>query len=398
MSVAPRFELVRDHILTLHAAALDAAHAGRAVRRHLFRSGSNLVAGGSAIPLPPSGRVLAIAFGKASLEMARAALEVFPDPHGLIVAHPLGMSPGEGWPAVTRRFAAGHPFPDLVSLAAGDAVLGLLADTKPEDIVLLLISGGGSALLESLRPGVELAEVVAATRALMAAGADIKELNRLRARFSRLKAGGLLRLAAPARVVALLLSDVPGDDPAVLASGTTIAGDAAPALNVLVGSNADAVRAAVQAARELGFEASAAGFWLEGEAREVGARLGTEARASRGRRPSCLVYGGESTVTLKGAGRGGRTLELALGAALAIDGCPGVCVAGLATDGDDGSSGAAGAWVTGETARRARGAGLSIESALCASDSYPLLQALDALLVTGHTGTNVADLVIVLAY
>ena len=435
----PQWNRAREHLAALHAAALEAAAPEPAVRRQLAFADGVLTLG--TLPLRPAAgaRVILIAFGKASAGMARGALAVLGGrvDRGLIV-HPQGLDPGTGWPAGIRTVAAAHPLPDQGSLAAGDAAIAMLADTREDDLVLVLISGGGSALFESLQPGISLDDLQGITRALQRSGADIVELNTVRRAMSRLKGGGLARLAAPAQVVALMLSDVMGDRPEAIASGPTTPSPTGPAdalrileargiaashpaacdalrraappagmppvaHHVIAGSNRIAAEAAAAAAERLGFRALVMTQYLQGEAREAGRVVGGIARTVReaghpAAPPLCLVFGGETTVTVRGSGRGGRSHEVALGAAIALDGTARVAVLAFGTDGLDGASDAAGARATGETLQRAAAAGLSAAAALDRNDTDPFFRALGDQVVTGPTGTNVNDLAIALIY
>ncbi|HWQ15006.1 MAG TPA: DUF4147 domain-containing protein, partial [Roseiflexaceae bacterium] len=342
---------------------------------------------------------------------------------------------------------AGHPVPDERSVAAGRAVAALLAGATERDLVLVLISGGGSALLTLPVPGVALDDMQALTRALLASGASINEINALRKHLDRVKGGGLARMAHPATLAALALSDVVGSPLDVIASGPTVAdtstfadawgvleryglADSAPGpildhlrrglagaapetpkpgdpalegvQNVVVGSNAQAAAAALEAARAEGFHPLLLTTYLQGEAREIGRALAAVAReiAASGNplpRPACLVAGGETTVTLRGAGRGGRNQELALAAAADLAGLEGVALVALATDGDDGPTDAAGAVATGETLARAQALGLDLANHLARNDAYPFFAALDDLLRPGPTHTNVNDLMFLFA-
>ncbi len=435
----PDWDRVREHGRTLQRAALEAAAPEPAVRRLLRFDHGTLHAGPHALPLEDDARVRIVAFGKASAGMARGALAALGGraDRGIVV-HPHGLDPGDGWPAGFRTLAAGHPIPDEGSLTAGAAAIETLAGASAGDVALVLISGGGSALLESLREGVSLADLQSITRALQHAGADIVELNTVRRALSRVKGGGLARRARPATVVALLLSDVMGDRPEAIASGPTTPSPTGPAealaileargiapahrplcaalraadadpppaarvWNVIAGSNRIAAEAAATAARGLGFAALVVTEYLQGEARDAGRVIGGIARTVREAAlpappPLCLVFGGETTVTVHGAGRGGRNHELALGAALAMDGAARIAVFAFGTDGIDGASDAAGAWASGATLARARDQGLSAAAALEANDTDAFFRALGDQLVTGATGTNVNDLAIALIY
>ena len=442
MTSAPEWHRLRDDLTAFHGAALAAADPVAAVRGALQIDGERLLAGRRVVELDPSSRVWLVALGKASCGMARAAIEILGSRISTgVVAHPHGIDPERDWPPGVLRFAAGHPLPDDESLRAGEAALEMLRHAGRGDVVVVLGSGGGSALFESLRPGVALADLRGVTEALQHAGADIMELNIVRRALSRIKGGGLARAASPARVVTLLLSDVIGDAIETIASGPTVDTPTGPreALDVLArhgltegfptvtavlrqavltgaGPSSAAERIAQVVAsnriagRALCAEAEARGFRtllltdrLQGEARDAGRLIGGIARGlSEGQlpfpAPACVVLGGETTVTVRGNGRGGRNLELALGAALALDGCRHAAVFSFATDGVDGSSRAAGAIARGDTLARAQRLGLSAHRALADNDSEPIFSALADLWITGPSGTNVNDLVLALAY
>lgn len=435
----PEWDGLRQDLAALHAAALAAADPGAAVERALRVEQGALHAGGARVALAAGGRIRLVAFGKAAPRMARAALaRLGGRVADGVVAHPHAAPAGGEWPAAVRAIGAGHPLPDEGSLAAGEAVAALLADGRSDDLVLVLVSGGGSALLEAPIEGVSLAELRDVTRGLQRAGADIVALNTVRRALSRIKGGGLARLARPARVVALLLSDVMGDRPEAIASGPTVPSPTGPAealevlrrhgladrfprvaarlasaappaaggpapLHTIVGSNRMAAEALAREAAARGFRAEILSTFLEGEAREVGRVVGGLARSVREQSvpfgpPACLVLGGETTVTVRGEGRGGRNQELALGAAHALAGLERAAVLAVATDGVDGSSDAAGAIATGDTLSRAAALGLSPDDALARSDSAAFFAALGDAWVTGPSGTNVNDLAIVLVY
>ena len=319
-----------------------------------------------------------------------------------------------------------------------------------DDLVLCLISGGGSALLTLPAEDIALEEVQTVTGLLLRAGATINELNAVRKHLSDVSGGQLARIASPARVLSLILSDVTGSPLDVIASGPTVpdpttfadalavlarygiiesvsggarvgrlragtAGDIAETpkpgdplfanvTNVLVASNVLAVEAAAARAREMGLNASIVSTYLEGEARVVGRVLAGIARevVEYGRpveRPACLLFGGETTVTVRGDGVGGRNTELALSAALALDGLgPSALIASLATDGGDGASPSAGGMVDGTTLDRGRAAGLDAQAFLDNNDSYTYLSSLGDDIMTGPTGTNVNDIMAVFVF
>jgi glycerate 2-kinase len=441
---APRWPELPADLAALHGAALAAADPAAAVRRALDSDSEGVVVGSERLPLATGSRLWLISAGKAALGMADAAIDrLGTRVRAGVLAHPPGSpDPREshaGWPAGVRRFVAGHPLPDEGSLAAGEAVRQLLSQAGAGDLVLVLLSGGASALLESPSNGLSLDELRGVTRWLQRAGADIVELNAVRCRLSQLKGGGLARRAAPARVVTLAISDVGGDRPDLIGSGPTVppatsvrearalldrtgAAEAFPKVAarlhafesdapvdpasghyLVIGSNRDAAEAVARCASARGFRAQVVAAPLEGEAREAGHRIGAllSAAAGEGDRlasPVCLVFGGETTVTVRGHGSGGRNQELALGAARAIAGQPRTAVFAFATDGVDGASSAAGAVVTGDTLARASALGLSIERALADNDSAPFFHALGDAWHSGPTGTNVNDLAVGLIY
>jgi hydroxypyruvate reductase len=381
-----------------------------------------------------------LAIGKAAASMARAAYQVVPVRAALVVAPQTDEAP---WPEpAPRLLAADHPIPGQRSVEAARVVQAFLERLTGDDVVLVLLSGGGSSLLALPAPGLTLHDLAATTRMVMAAGAGIHALNCVRRHLDDVKGGRLARLAAPATVHCLALSDVPGDDPAAIASGpftpdpTTFglaltvlrehallervpravrlhleAGQAGMAGETLkpgdrtfrhvhfeiIGSNRQAREAAAQEATRRGYRPTVSSGWLDGEARNVGERLGKALASDHVRQPQACVYGGETTVTVRGSGLGGRNQELALAAAAAIAGVGGVSLGTVGTDGIDGASPAAGAIVDGTTARRLRARGLDIARALAANDSYSALAAIGDALTTGPTGTNVMDLTVTVA-
>jgi hydroxypyruvate reductase len=387
--------------------------------------------------------VFIVGGGKAAVPMATAIADALADrlTAGSIVTK-YGHATGTQHSASSTQYPvpsiqileAGHPMPDENSVRGAQAVADLARQATERDLVICLLSGGGSALLTLPVPGLTLADLQALTDALLRSGATINELNSVRKHWSRVKGGRLTRLIAPATLVTLVLSDVVGDPLDVIASGPTVpdptavadaqavlerygvwTGRAVPfqetpkpgdpaferVQHVIVGSNRLAAVAAVEQARQLGFGALLLSTYVEGEAREVARVAAALAKGMRGHGdplspPACLVWGGETTVTMRGEGKGGRNQELALASALALDGWPGVLVMALATDGTDGPTDAAGAIATGETVARARALGLDPQAALDANDSYPFFDALGGLILTGPTGTNVNDLLLVL--
>ncbi|WP_370576815.1 glycerate kinase [Paracoccus sp. PAR01] len=397
--------------MALIQAGINAADPAEAVRRGMAEV--------LADPPEQGGRWQIIALGKAARAMAKAALQALPGGDALVVTNAGNDAALPG----ARVMRAGHPQPDAQGAAAADEVERLLQSMGPNERVLALISGGGSAMLPAPAEGMTLADKQAVNALLLASGADIAQVNLIRQGLSRLKGGGWLRLSA-APVVALILSDVPGDDLRVIASGPTVApvgtradavalakrlgiwdrmpeaarvalsrpDDPRPLLqarNILVGSNAISVAAMVTAG------ADAAALPLEGDVQDCAQAIWALARdLAPGQ---ALAFGGETTVRLVGDGMGGRNQELALRLALLAEGDPvpfDWAFASVGSDGRDGPGEAAGGLVGPDTVAKVRTAGVDPVAALSRNDSTPALLAGDALVVTGATGTNVADLAV----
>jgi hydroxypyruvate reductase len=392
----------------------------------------------------PAGRVRVVGAGKASGAMAAAAEATLGDiiADGLVVVK-------DGYRAPTHRITlveAGHPVPDARGEAAARRIRAIAEACGADDLLLVLVSGGGSALTPAPVPPITLADKQAMTRLLLAAGANINQLNAVRKHCSLLKGGQLARAAAPARVHALLLSDVIGDPLDVIASGPTAPDVStfaearailarfdllarAPAsivdrlergmrgevpetpkpddpifrhvTNTVIGNNALVVDASAARARALGYTPHVLTRSLEGEARTAAEELVALARQVRDGRgpvaaPACLIAGGETTVTVRGKGAGGRCQEFGLAAAVALEGQDGVVALAAGTDGTDGPTDAAGAVVDGGSARRARERGLDPRASLDANDSNRVLAASGDLVVTGPTNTNLLDLYLLL--
>ena len=428
MAASAEFAL-HQHLESIQIAALRAADAGAAVRRNLRLDRNVLRAGRRRLTLPPGCRVWIVALGKAAPAMAAAAAGVLTDRLTGGVVTTLG----ETGPIHPRLLSivTGHPLPNPGSLAAGEHARELLAGAGHDDLLLALVSGGGSAMFELLWEEASLDDLRAVNDLLIRSGAPVHEINTVRKSLSRVKAGGLARIAAPARTIGLVLSDVVGDSLAAVASGPTVLRAAKPGgaqrileayglwglappgiraalqsspsstpagprtpppVSILIGSNRDLVRAARKEALHRGLRARVVTGRMQGEARQVGAAVGR--RLLRAPGGACLLMGGETTVTVRGTGKGGRNQELALAAAIEMRGAPGVALLALASDGVDGPTDAAGALVDGATLARASEIGLDPRAALAANDSYPLLRACGALIHTGLTGTNVGDLVV----
>jgi hydroxypyruvate reductase len=418
------------------APATRAVNAERAFLEGLFRAAIAAAQPALCIPahLPPApaGRLLVIGAGKASAEMARAVERHWSGKlEGLVVTR-------YGYAVPCARIEiveAAHPVPDQAGLDAAGRMLALVAGLSAADTVLCLISGGGSALLPLPLPGITLGDKQALNRALLAAGASIGEMNCVRRHLSAIKGGRLAAACHPARVVTLLMSDVPGDDPRDIASGPTVADDSTcldalaivdrygialpphvrevlesgagesvkPGDPRLAGSTVHmvatpqmALEAAARKAEAAGVKAYILGDSIEGEAREVGKVMAAIAlqAARRGQpfeTPCVLLSGGETTVTLKGDGRGGRNVEFLLAAAIALRGEPGVHGLAGDTDGVDGVEEIAGAYFSPQTIERAFAAGLRPQASLDRNDGHGFFQGLGDSVVTGPTLTNVND-------
>ena len=386
------------------------------------------------LPAKPKGRCIVIGAGKSAAVMAAALEAAWPDVNlsGAVVTR-------YGHAVPTRRIEvieASHPVPDANSERGARRLLELVQGLSPDDLVLALISGGGSALLALPATGLTLADKQAVNRALLASGATITEMNAVRKHLSAIKGGRLAAAAAPAKVVTLAISDVPGDDPAVIASGPTVPdatsfadaralvarfrldlppqvvarlardddetpkpGSLPHAEFRMIATPAMALRQAAETARELGLTPLILGDALEGESRELGTVMAGIARSVRDHGlplpgPALLLSGGETTVTIGSgkAGRGGRNTEFLLGLAVALAGTPGIWAAAGDTDGIDGTEDAAGAIVTPDTLSRAVATGLAPRTVLAAHDSYSLFDAIGDLIRTGPTLTNVNDI------
>lgn len=432
----------REDLLAIFHAALAAVDPEEAVRRHVRRSGTHLTVGGQVLNLEAFERVIVLGAGKGTAPMAKALEEVLGDflTEGAIV-----VKTGHGLPLQkVRVFEAAHPVPDAQGVRATEELLRLAGQAGERDLVLVAVSGGGSALTPAPVAPLTLEHKQRTTKLLLGAGATIQEINAVRKHLSRFKGGGLARAAAPAQVVTLIVSDVIGDPLDVIASGPTapdsstyqdamdVIGryhlkDKIPAevlqvlceglkgrrpetpkpedpvfrrvSHVLVANNATAMTAAAQEAKRRGYHALVLTSRLEGEAREVAKVIAALAKevAVFGRPvplPACLLLGGETTVTLgPSPGKGGRNQELALAAALALDGWTQVTLLSAGTDGTDGPTDAAGAFADGTTVARSAHLGWKALDALDGHNAYPFFEALGDLVITGPTRTNVMDLI-----
>ena len=429
----------RQDALTIFRAALKAADPVLAVRRFLRREGHLLIAGAKRYPLRRFERIFVLGAGKASASMAGAVETILGAriTGGLIVTkydHGLALKR-------VQLVESAHPVPDEAGVK-GARRLGEIADQAgAQDLVIMLMSGGASALTPYPVPPITLAEKQETTKLLLACGANIHEINTVRKHLSGIKGGQLARRAAPATLITLMLSDVIGDPMDVIGSGPTVSdpstfaaavailgnyeltrrvptsvlarlqqggagqveetpkpGDRAfrRAQNLIVGSNRLAVDAAAAKARQLGYRPLVLSTFVEGETREIArmhAAIANEVLASSRpvRPPACLISGGETTVTIRGKGLGGRNQEFVLAAAIDLAGVKGVTVLSAGTDGTDGPTDAAGAIGDGATAERANARQLSPNAILAENDSYHFFDALGDLIRTGPTRTNVND-------
>lgn len=387
-------------------------------------------------------RIVVAGMGKAAMAMAGVVEEQLEGRlgRGVVVvpeSYPEGLPAHLSAPERIRVLTAAHPIPDISSARAARRMLDLASGCGRDDLLLVLVSGGGTSLCNDFAGGISLAHARRTYELLQLSGAEIHAMNAVRKHLSRIGGGQLARAAAPAEVVALVVSDVVGDDLSVIASGPTVPdpstfADAAEVLHdyglwnqvpesvrehleagargehpetakpdeeafahaqtVLLGSNRDALRSARAEAERRGYQVRLVQDDLTGEASEVGRSLAARLLEAGGERPLCLLWGGETTVTVRGAGRGGRNQELALAAALGLDGAErrALLLSG-GTDGIDGPTPAAGAWATPQTVNRGRRAGLDAQAHLEENDSHSFFEQLGTLLTTGPTHTNVCD-------
>ena len=418
----------------IREAALVAAEPGKTVHQVLRAEDSRVEVGDESFEAE---RVFALAVGKASGAMARAVAEILDE--ALVGGLGVTKAGQEEPPPPFETVVGGHPEPDEGSVRAAQKAEELLDGLESGDLLLVLVSGGASALLGDAAPGISLDDLKALNGALLKSGAEIGEINTVRKHISTLKGGGLIRRAAPARMVALLLSDVVGDEPSSIGSGLTAPdpttledvskildrysieapesvtdhlakghetpkpGDEAfeGLTNLIVGGGRLTATAAAEKARALGYEPLLLSTYLTGDARDVAglhAAIVTEILESGNplSAPCAIITGGEATVVVRGEGTGGPNQEFALSLAIELEGVEGWTALSLDTDGNDGSTDAAGGLVNGATAARIREGGVDPADALGENDSYRALDAGDALVLTGPTGTNVNDLRVVL--
>lgn len=433
-----------EKALQIYRHALRAVDAEEAVLNQLCMEGDSLLLRGAQYDLRRYRRVICVGAGKASAGMARALEYLLGD---RLEGGIINVKYGHGLPLRKIKLnEAGHPLPDENGVRGSMEIARILTDASEEDLVLCVLSGGASALLTLPAPGLTLEDKQAVTRILLGCGARIQEINAIRKHLSALKGGQLARLASPATLIALILSDVVGHRLDVVASGPTLpdgstfqeclkildkygiahkvpsrvrdrlergalgevpetlkAGDPAflKVQNLVIGSNATALNAAREKAEELGFNTFVLTSYITGEAREIAHLFPAIAMQILGtgspvKPPACLLAGGETTVTIRGQGKGGRCQEMALAAAIEMEGLKNALLLCGGTDGNDGPTDAAGAIIDGGTLETALKKGLDPLQYLQASDSYSFFKALGEQFITGPTNTNVMDIYILL--
>ncbi len=404
----------RALLRALFDAAVDAANPIRAVAANL--------------PFPPKGRTVVLGCGKAAIQMAAGVEQTWQGPlEGFVIAP-------HGYPSALARIGtvySSHPVPDEASLAAAEKALALAATLGPDDLLIALMSGGGSSLMSKPAPGIAMAEKLGLVRALLGCGANIAELNCVRKHVSGVKGGRLARAAGTARIHTLVLSDVPGDDPALVASGPTVPDPTSKrdALEILrryrldipssverwlalpdepravpaqgsdtrvIVSPRESFTAAAAVARKHGLNVLYLGDRIEGESRHVAkVHAGIALEIAQNDQPACkpcvMLSGGETSVTVRGTGRGGRNVEFALSLAIALAGEKSIHALAADTDGVDGMEQIAGALITPDTLDRARNLGLDPMAALGDNDGHGFFEALGDQVITGPTQTNVND-------
>lgn len=439
-------EKMRTDAVSIFEAGLQAVSPGTAVRRFLRRQGNHLRVQDEMLDLTDFQNVYVVGAGKATAAMAEAAESVLGNriSDGVVVVkydHVAALK-------YTSQVEAAHPVPDENGRKGAEKIMALLSRADENDLVICLISGGGSALTPLPAPGLSVADKQKTAQVLLACGASIHEINAIRKHMSGIKGGLLARAAHPARLLTLILSDVVGDDLDVIASGPGVPDsstfsdcmaiiekynlvDQLPASvtahirsgmsgdipetpkpgeavfnhtqNVIVGSNSDAIRTAGQAAKQFGYNTLTLSSMIEGETREVARVHGAIAKeilktGNPVPRPACVLSGGETTVTIRGTGKGGRNQEFALAAAIEIAPLENVVIFSAGTDGTDGPTDAAGAIADSSTVTRALERAMDPQAFLFNNDAYHFFKPLGDLVITGPTRTNVMDLRILLVY
>ena len=415
--------------LEIYANVLEEVRADRLVQRAVERAGDYLFVHGNHIDLSSFDRVWIAGAGKASVTMAHALGDILGPKlaGGLVIT-----KSGYGFPLPgIEVIESSHPIPDETSLLAGERMIQFGESLTEKDLVIFTLSGGASALMESLVPSVSLEDLRATTQALMANSSSISQLNYVRSKLSRIKGGKLSQVFFPATVIVLVLSDVIGNDLRIVGSGPFFTpsrtvlrsrftspivfpqglfskpvsdlrenqslnlGSAFPDVqHYVVGSISVAIHAATDAARAVGLGPLPYADPMLGEARTMAGKICRHA-SQRNLYHQCMIFGGETTVTLHGNGIGGRSQEMAVAAASAISKLPNTCFLAAGTDGSDGPTDAAGGIVDPDSMNRARSAGFRVPKTLKENDSYHFLEACDGLIKTGPTGSNVNDLVLV---
>ncbi len=434
-------------ILAIIDSAISAANPQKRIKEVIHLQKNRLTIEKQAYNLDLYENIYVIGAGKAACSMALAVEDVLGDriTSGIVVTK---------YGHKTKNLSkieiieAGHPIPDESGIKGAERIISLLKNIKRGDLIIILLSGGASSLLPAPNENISLSDKKIVTGLLLKSGASIDEINAVRKHISRLKGGQLASLIYPAEAVCLILSDVIGDRLDVIASGPTVPdgstfknvvdilkkysiwnntprpvinyllkglkGEIAetpkagnPAFkrisNIIIGNNKSAVAAAEKKAKELGYHTMVLSTFIEGEAREIGKVFGAIAKEIAEferplKRKACIIAGGETTVTVKGKGKGGRCQEFALSAALMINGIKEASVAGIGTDGTDGPTDAAGAIADGTTIERAHKMGMDVKAYIENNDSYSLFKKLGDLIITGPTNTNVNDLYITLVF
>ncbi len=429
------------------SASIAAVEPGKVVKKSLVRKDDIFLIGGKTLDLNAFDRIILIGIGKAAFPMSMAAADLLGVEltRGVILTKPGTDQLPEKYTGVIKHLHGGHPVPNQNSITASGIIQTQLAELNSRDLVVFLLSGGGSALLSAPCPGITLRDLILTNQVFLGCGATINEINTIRKHISLVKGGLLANIAAPAKIFTLILSDVIGDPIDMIASGPTAPDPSTfqDSLNIIqkynlekllplavverinkgcsgeypetpkpkdplfqnvynyiIGRNLDSIQSGILAAEQEGFSAGILPDPLNGEASLVGAELAEILcqMASKGKplpRPACLIGGGETTVTLHSReeiGSGGRNLETALSAVKVLDGLPNAALITLATDGEDGVTNAAGAVVTGESFLRGKTLQMQPENYLLHHDSYSYFQKLDDLLLPGITRTNVNDL------
>jgi len=440
----------REHVEKILLAGLAAVDPGMVVESLVKRHGNYLEAGGHWYDLDNYNRVLVVGFGKAVIPMSAAVEQILEDSltAGMVISKHANLSSGYGLSSKIQVRKGSHPVPDQESILATQSLLAITQGCSKDDLIICLISGGGSALFTWPVAGITLDDVRNLTRLLLKSGAEIGEINTLRKHLDQVKGGGLARWLFPAQVVTLIISDVIGNPLEVIASGPTVADPSTfedaiqilqkynivheipdniwaylqkglvnsslesvktedPVLervqNLIVASNYRAAHAAAAEAQRRGFHTLILTTYLHGEASQAGMWLASilKQMVLTGEplpRPACVIIGGETTVTVRGNGLGGRNLETALGSVCDLAGLNEIALVTLGTDGEDGPTDAAGAVVTGETLNKAGRLLINPRVSLANNDSFHFFEKVGGLIKTGPTGTNVNDLAFLFAF